>query len=155
MWKHAQREQGMFVDDKPTLIKTLNQLRILLTQDENGYAEYVFSRLRFGDVWWIPDSISGFGGKERHPWLIVQGYSPKRATVIACPRTTRLKNRHNGVILPAGILPELDKEGLFLLRHRRAFIPDHFRDFVYIGQLPENWIRKTLDFYRAPRESKK
>ena len=132
-------------------VKKLGQLRRLLTQDESGLKKYVYPKLAVGDVWWIPDQFSGFGGKQRHPWVIVRGYSEQRANVIACPRTTGIGNSRRGIVTPAGVLPELDHIGLILLKHRHPFVAKDFRSFRYVGRLPENWVQKILDFYKLSR----
>jgi mRNA-degrading endonuclease toxin of MazEF toxin-antitoxin module len=141
-------------DGKVTRVKDFNQLRLLLAQDENGLHEYVYSRLRLGDVWWIPDDVSGFGEGERHPWIIVRGYSARQVSVIACPRTTSMSSTRRGIVTPAGILPALDQDGLIVLKLRRSFVAKDFLNFEYIGRLPESWMQKILDFYQAMAEGK-
>jgi hypothetical protein len=136
-------------DCKIERVKDLRQLRLLFTQDEDGLKEYVYPQLRVGDVWWIPDSMSDFGESQRHPWVIVRGYSLGRANVMACPRTTKIAGTRRGLVTPPGILPGLDQRGLILLRFRRSFVAKHFRDFEYIGQLPNTWIQKIRAFYKA------
>ena len=82
-------------------VKDLSKLRILLTQEETGREEYLYSQLEMGDVWWIPDSITGFSiERVRHPWVIVNGYSSHMASVIATPRTSsyRPKNVKRGLL---------------------------------------------------------
>ena len=138
-------------------VKALSELRILLTQDDTGREEYLYSQLAFGDVWWIPDTITGFSiEKIRHPWVIVNGYSSHMASVIVSPRTTsyRPKNVKRGILTPANILPGLGKEGLLLLHHRRTFSTTIFRDLEYIGRFPESWRKKIRDFYQALAEGK-
>ena len=144
----------MTTNVKITRVKDLSQLRLLLAQDENGLKEYVYLRLRLGDVWWIPDNVSGFGTKQRHPWLIVRGYSAGRTSIIACPRTTSISDPERGIITPAGILPGLNQDGLVVLKLRRSFIVKDFFNFEYIGRLPKSWIQKILDFYQAMAEGK-
>lgn len=138
-------------------VKDLSELRILLTQDDTGREEYLYSQLAFGDVWWIPDTITGFSmAKLRHPWVIVKGYSSHIASIIVSPRTTTYqpKNVKRGVLTPANILPGLGKEGLLLLHHRRTFSTTIFRDLEYIGRLPESWCNKIQDFYQALAEGR-
>jgi hypothetical protein len=141
-------------DFKIERVKDLKQLRLLLAQDEDGLQEYVYSRLRIGDVWWISDHISGFGERQRHPWIIVRGYSAGRASIVACPRTTKTASSRRGVVTPSGILPDFDQEGLILLMMRRSFVARDFRDFDYVGRLSDRWIRKIQDFYKALAEGR-
>jgi len=136
-------------------IKELSQLRLLLTQEETGLKEYVYPKLGIGDVWWIPDQFTGFGEKQRHPWVIVRGYSERRANVVACPRTTGIGNSRHGIVTPAGVLPELDQVGLILLKHRRSFVAKEFRGFGYVGRLPEKWAQRIIDFYGSLAGSKR
>lgn len=141
-------------DSKVERVKDLRQLLLLLAQDENGLKQYVYPRLRIGDVWWIPDSVSGFGVAQRHPWVVVRGYSVGRANVTACPRTTQLASAHRGLVTPAGILPELDQKGLIILRFRRQFVARDFRGFDYVGRLPDCRIQKIRAFYKASTTGK-
>jgi hypothetical protein len=138
-------------------IKDLSELRKLLTQEETGLDEYLYPQLELGDVWWISDSITGFSiDRAQHPWVIVNGYSPSVASVIASPRTTSYLSTYvkRGLMTPANILPGLEKEGLLLLHHRRTFPATKFRDFEYIGKLPEPWRKKIRAFYQALAEGK-
>jgi len=126
----------------------------LLTDDEDGLEKFVYSNLRLGDVWWIPDPVTKFGKRDRHPWVIVGPYSPKRSNVFAAPRTTKnLKKK--GVITPAGKPPRLDEEGLVLLNLKRPFLAKDFRDFDYIGRLPEDIIKEIYKFYRPESSDEK
>lgn len=137
------------VKGKKGKVKGFRQLLSLLAQDNQGLNDHVYTRLRVGDVWWIPDNITGFGQKERHPWVIVRAYSSGRANVIACPRTSAVANSSRGIITPANILPGLTQEGLFILKHRRSLAAKDFRDFEYIGQLSRKWIRMIQSFYKT------
>ena len=144
----------MTTDFKIERVKDLRQLRLLLAQDEDGLHEYVYRRLIIGDVWWIPDDVGGFGQGERHPWVIVRGYSSGRANVVACPRTTKPTSPQRGVMTPSGILPDLDQKGFILLVFRRSFVAGDFRHFDYIGRLSNHWIQKIQDFYKAQAKGK-
>jgi mRNA-degrading endonuclease toxin of MazEF toxin-antitoxin module len=138
-------------------VRDLSELRRLLTQDESGCEVYLYSQLAFGDVWWIPDALTGLSiNKMRHPWVIVKGYTSRVASVIVCPRTTTLKSNDikRGILTPANILPGLDKEGLFLLNHRRTFSTTIFRDLEYIGKLPESTCDKIRDFIKVLAEGR-
>jgi len=141
-------------DGKTAQVKDLSQLRQLLARDENGLQEYVYPKLRLGDVWWIPDDVSGFGEGQRHPWVVVRSYSTRRASIIACPRTTTASNPQRGIVTPAGILPSLDQDGLIVLKLRRSFVARDFRSFEYVGRLPQSWRQKIVDFYRSLTEGK-
>ena len=98
-------------------VKDFKQLLLLVTQEEEGLEKFIYSRLRVGDVWWIPDEISRFGTgtREKHPWVVVAPYREDRPPVMACPRTTSQRNRKDELYSPANLLPELDKEG-FIFR---------------------------------------
>ena len=137
----------MSTNDKIESINTLRGLRSLLSQDEAGLQQFVYQHLIFGDIWWIPDAFTGVGVKNRHPWVIVQAYSDSRPSVTACIRTTKNQNPRFGIIMPAGVVDGLDRTGLIKLRYRRTFIAREFRDFEYVGRLPDKWIRKIQDFY--------
>ena len=128
--------------------KSLKNLRRLLTDDDEGLEKFVYPNLRLGDVWWIPDTVTKFGDREGHPWVIVGPYSSKRPNIFAAPRTTKNLNR-KGIKTPAGHPPGLDAEGLVLLNLKRPFSPRDFRDFEYIGRLPADIINKIRKFYRT------
>ena len=118
---------------------------MLLAQDEDGLKEYVYDKLKTGDAWWIPDALSQFGTRDRHPWIVITDYSPKRPPVLACPRTSQVENRTRGILMPANILPGLEREGIILLSFRRSFAAHRFRDFEYIGGLPDVWIQRIRE----------
>ena len=130
-------------------VTSLGELLRLVAQDEEGLKEYVYSNLTIGDTWWIPDAVTGLS-KQRHPWIIVRGYVPGQAGVIACLRTTTFaqSNQKRGIVVPAGVLPELDKDGLLILEFARTFDAVAFRDFQYIGRLPSEWIEKVRVYRR-------
>lgn len=137
----------MTIHQIPRQIKNLKNLRKLLTEDKDGLEQFVYSNLCLGDVWWIPDTVTKFGNRDHHPWIVVGPYSPKRPNVFAAPRTTKnLKKK--GVITPAGMPPGLNEEGIVLLNLKRPFLAKDFRDFDYIGRLPEDIIKEILIFYR-------
>jgi hypothetical protein len=137
------------IEEKIAYVGTLRDLRLLLSQDEVGLARFVFSRLRIGDIWWIPDAVTGFADKERHPWVITKGYCPHRATIVACPRTTLLKGQYRGIMTPANILPGLDRAGLVEISFRRSFRARDFREYEYIGRFPDEYIKRIRDFLDA------
>ena len=131
----------------PGRTNNLKNLRKLLAEDEDGLKTFVYPNLRLGDVWWIPDAVTKFGNRDHHPWIVVGPYSPKRPNVFAAPRTTKnLKKK--GVITPAGNPPGLNEEGIVLLNFKRPFLARDFRNFDYIGRLPEDIIKEILKFYR-------
>jgi mRNA-degrading endonuclease toxin of MazEF toxin-antitoxin module len=133
-------------------VKGLNRLRTLLTQDENGREIFLYPNLNKGDVWWIPDEITSFSiDKERHPWIIVNGYSNPSTSVILCPRTTsyRTNDNYKGILTPRNIIPGLEKEGLLLLKHRRNFPVAIFQRCEYIGRMPNDILNEIQKFYNG------
>lgn len=128
----------------------LTQLRRLLTQDDAGLHEYVYSLLQFGDMWWVPDSRSAFGSRDRHPWVVIGAFTPNQPTVMVCPRTSQLEPPR-GLLNPANILEGLDRPGLFLYSKRQIMNAIDFRDFDYIGRLPESWKTKLREYLRTSR----
>jgi hypothetical protein len=108
--------------------------------------EHVYSKLQIGDVWLIPDEISGFSNKGAHPWIVVRTCRMGILYAELSPRTTKYRGAKRGIITPAGVLPELDQKGLILLKHRRKFFVDLFRDLTYVGRLPENWVQEIKVF---------
>jgi len=133
----------------PRRIKNIKQLRKLLSDDEDGLEKFVYPNLRLGDVWWIPDSVTKFGAGSSHPWVIVGPYSPNRPNVFAAPRTTRNINNKRGIITPAGTPPTLNKVGVVVLDLRRPFLAKDFRDFDYVGRLPEDIIKQIVKYYSS------
>ncbi len=126
-------------------VNDLKQLLLLVAQDEEGLREHIYSKLSVGDMWWIPDTVTGFGHGEKHPWVVVVSYKPNHPPVMACPRTTKIGKRIDELYTPAKILPDLEKAGSILLGHRRQFAAEKFREFAYIGRLSDEWIRKIRD----------
>lgn len=129
-------------------INDLKQLLLLVTQDEEGRREHLYSKLNVGDMWWIPDAFTRFGQGERHPWVVVVAYNPNHPPVVACPRTTKQGRRSDELYTPANILPGLEKDGVILLGHRRQYAAEKFREFEYIGRLSDEWVRKIRDGIR-------
>lgn len=138
---------------KTNTAKSFRDLRRLLTETEEGMENHVYSKLARGDVWSIPDQVTGFGEKDKHPWVVVRNYKRGSSFVEISPRTTKFKRGDDGkqgIITPAGIIPELNKEGLILLKHRVKLTVEEFRDYVYLGRLPDQWIQRLQDFHRKP-----
>lgn len=152
--RQSRRARNVTSDVKIKRVRELSKLRLLLAQDEDGLETYVYPKLQLGDVWWIPDDISGFSDRERHPWVIVRSYSPNQSHVVACPRTTQTTSPQHGLATPAGVLPGLDKRGFLLLKFRRPFIAKGFREYRYIGKLPHHWIEEIRTFYRGQAQDK-
>ncbi|MGI8549445.1 MAG: hypothetical protein ACR2PL_01425 [Dehalococcoidia bacterium] len=101
---------------------------------------WVYPSLTFGAVFWIPDEISGFGPSGEHPWVIVVPYRPGEPVVMACPRTSQVeRNVENGLLLPAGTVQGLDRDGIILLAIRRRLIAADFRSYRHAGNLPDAW----------------
>lgn len=134
--------------------KSLQELRLLLTQTEVGMAEHVYPKLKVGHVWQIPDEISGFGDKDTHPWIVVRDFQNGQSSVMVSPRTTSVKSGKRGIVTPAGLLSGLDKEGVIVLKHRRSFSVEMFRDLTYLGCLPDTWIYKITDFYQREMKAR-
>lgn len=140
----------MVSDSRLVKVTAFSDLLKLVAQDDEGLNQYVYSKLVLGDVWWIPDSVTYFGKKERHPWVVVLGYSPRRSTVVICPRTTKPNvSSLRGILTPAGVLEGLDQQGTFILDHRQSFQAERFREFSYIGRLPEHWLQRIRIFNQA------
>jgi hypothetical protein len=57
-----------------------------------------------------------------------------------------MKSSKRGVVTPAGLLPELDKFGVILLKHRRNFPVGIFRELNYLGRLEGKWVEDIRDF---------
>ena len=133
--------------DQIISVRTLRDLRLLVTQTEEGLEEHVFSKLRIGDVWWIPDTVTGFADKQRHPWAIVRGYSARYPTVIASPRTTIRGSR--GIMTPGGMLAGLDRPGIIVVGLRRTFRAKAFCGYEYAGRLPQEYIDEIEDYFLA------
>ena len=146
---------GASEEKKIERVTSLGDLLRLVTQDEEGLAEYLYSNLAIGDTWWIPDAVTGLS-KQRHPWIIVRGYVPGQAGVIACLRTTTFaqSSQKRGIVIPAGALPELDRDGLLVLEFARTFDAVAFRDFQYIGRLPGECIDKIQEYRRRRARSR-
>lgn len=133
-------------------VKSFQDLLQLVTQDEQGMHKHLYSKLQTGDVWWIPDLVTKFGNRDKHPWVVVSGYKPNRPPVIASPRTTKFKSgmRLGELFTPGGILPDLTKDGVILVKLRRSFSAEKFREFEYIGRLSDDWInelKKSIKMY--------
>jgi hypothetical protein len=138
--------------------KSFQELRRLLSETEEGLEEHVSSKLSQGDVWSVPDDVTGFGDKDKHPWVVIKGHRAGRNYVVVSPRTTTFEKSDDGkrgIITPAGVIADLDKEGLILLKHRTKLTVEEFRDFLYLGRLPEKWIRAIQAFQRKSVKSRK
>lgn len=128
---------------------------------EPGYLEqYVYPELQFGAFYWIPDDDSCFGAGDKHPWVIIAPFQLGRPNVQACPRTSSRSQACDGheLAMPAGILKELERDGLIVLDRRQPFLALRFRSYRLIGRLPDAWQRRLHDAlvaegYRIARES--
>lgn len=121
---------------------------------------HVYPDLRFGAFYWIPDEDSCFGDREKHPWVIVAPLWPGRLSVQACPRTSSRSQARGGneLAMPAGVLEELDRDGLLILDRRQPFLATRFKSYQLIGHLSEAWQRRLREAlmaegYRIARES--
>lgn len=109
---------------------------------EPDYVERVVSGdLQFGVFHWIPDEDTCFGEGDNHPWVIVVPYQHGRATIAASPRTSckPTPRDRSEFALPAGIVEGLDRDGVIVLNRRQPFAAAAFRQYRYIGRLPEPW----------------
>lgn len=101
---------------------------------------WVYPSLKFGAVFWISDEITGFGSGGEHPWVIVAPYRRGYPVVVACPRTSQVeRNREKGLLLPAGVVSGLDRDGVIVVEVRRNLIAADFRNYRHAGDLPLEW----------------
>jgi mRNA-degrading endonuclease toxin of MazEF toxin-antitoxin module len=101
-------------------------------------------------MWWIPDSQTPFGSRDRHPWVVIGPFTPNQPTVMVCPRTSQLEPPR-GMFTPAYVIEGLDRPGMFLYKQWRTMSASDFRDFDYIGRLPEAWRTQLCEYVRASR----
>lgn len=141
-------------------LKSFADLTRLFEAAPDYLERHVYPELRFGAFYWIPDEDSCFGYREKHPWVIVAPLQPGRLSVQACPRTSSRSYAHGGneLVMPAGILEELDRDGLLVLDRRQPFLAIRFKSYRLIGHLPEAWQRRLREAlqaegYRITRES--
>ena len=125
-------------------IKSFNELKKLLQENDKDLELYVYPNLKFGAVFWIPDEDSGIGGEGLHPWVIVSDYKPGDVVMTACLRTSSnlAENIKHGLYQPAGIIAGLDRDGVIRTVVRTPFEVQKFRDYRYVGQLPQEWVDK-------------
>jgi hypothetical protein len=105
--------------------------------------------LRLGSVFWIPDVDTGFGRESepgaKHAWVIAGPYQKGQVRVLGYPITSQVeRNRALGLLLPAGVIPRLDRAGVILVgpQFRRLLIARNFQnpnDYISIGDLPHEW----------------
>ena len=128
---------------RPLVVKDFQSLALLLLEDMEAITdnEYMYARLRVGDVWWIPDYLTHFSYKESHPWVIVTAYQKGRPPVLACPRTSK---KSKGLMMKAGALPGLNKDGWLLLNKKMPFPMADYKQCEYIGRLSEAWIETLV-----------
>ena len=127
--------------------KSFTELQRSLEKTGEDLALLVYPSLKFGAFYHIPDADSGFGGNgdhDKHPWVVITPYDPKRPMITACPRTSSKSqaNRAGELFMPGGILQELGRDGVVILKMQRAFPAKNFRYYDYIGLLPEVWQDK-------------
>jgi hypothetical protein len=122
------------------IFKSFAELAREIRESGDELELHVYPSLTFGAIWWIPDEATGFGSRGEHPWIIVVPYRPGQPVVVACPRTSQVEhNREKGLLMPAGIIAGLDREGVVLLEVRRALLARSFRDYRHAGSLPDSW----------------
>lgn len=131
-------------------INQLSDLRKLLETSDEWRQKNVYPFLKVGDVWWIPDEITNFGNRQKHPWIVITPYRHTMPNVTIAPRTTsfRKNDKSRGVITPAGIPPGLDMEGLFLLDLLRTFPIEKFVYCDYVNQLDTHYVQLIKEYIR-------
>ncbi len=127
--------------------KSFEEFQRSLEETGDDLALYVYPALKFGAFYHIPDSDSGFGeGGEhgKHPWVAITSYEPPRPMILACPRTSSrsLAQGVGELSMPGGILEELERDGVVILKIQQPFPAKNFRYYSYIGLLPEIWQDK-------------
>jgi len=122
-------------------LKSFDDLRQHLQQGPGYLERFVLPDLRFGAFYWIPDEESCLGYKEQHPWVIIAPYRPGHPLVRGCPRTSSQTEarRPADLPMPAGVLEDLERDGVILLDRARVFQVTRFAAFRYIGTLPTEW----------------
>lgn len=127
--------------------KSFTELQRSLEETGEGLDRFVYPSLKFGAFYHIPDIDSGFGRNgdhDKHPWVIITPYDPQRPMITACPRTSSKSqaNRAGELFIPGGILEELERDGVVILKLQRSFPANNFRFYDYIGLLPDVWQDK-------------
>ncbi len=143
--------------------KSFTELQRSLEKTGEDLALLVYPSLKFGAFYHIPDADSGFGGNgdhDKHPWVVITPYDPQRPMITACPRTSSKSQagRIGELFIPGGILEELERDGVVILKIQRSFPAKNFRFYDYIGLLPEVWqgnLRNALQQWgeKITRES--
>lgn len=131
-------------------INQLSDLRKLLETSNEWQQKNIQPFLKIGDVWWIPDEITKFGNRQKHPWIVITPYRDTISNVTIAPRTTsfRKNDKSRGVITPAGIPPGLDMEGLFLLDLLRTFPIEKFVYCDYVNRLDTHYVQLIKEYIR-------
>lgn len=124
--------------------KSFTELQRSLEKTGEDLALLVYPSLKFGAFYHIPDTNSGFGrygDHDKHPWVVITPYDPQRPMITACPRSSRNSqaDRAGELFIPGGILEELGRDGVVILKVQRPFPAKNFRCYDYIGLLPEVW----------------
>lgn len=145
---------------KQNVAKSFQDLRRLLTETSEGMEDHVHTKLCVGDVWSIPDEVTGFSHKNKHPWVIIREFKKRQRFVSIAPRTTKYTSHDDGkrgIVTPSNLIDGLDKEGLILFQARMKLTPEEFRDFIYLGRLPSEWCDKITqclqDSIKTPGKS--
>jgi hypothetical protein len=144
--KRSNRQFKSFTELQRSLEKTGEDLTLL-----------VYPSLKFGAFYHIPDIDSEFGrygDHDKHPWVVITPYDPQRPMITACPRTSskRQANRAGELFMPGGILEELERDGVVIIKMPKPFPAKNFRYYNYIGLLPESWQDKLRDALRQLAE---
>lgn len=99
-----------------------------------------------GQVIRADDEDTGFeGGKTGRPYLIVRVIGDPPELVYLVPRTA---SGLEGVPVPAGVLPGLNKEGNFLLDPLQVPATD-LEGVAVLGELPEPYLSRVLERLRT------
>ncbi len=143
-------EEPSSVKGSKRQFKSFTELQRSLEKSGDDLALLVYPSLKVGAFYYIPDIESGFGrygNHDKHPWVVITPYDPQRPMITVCPRTSS-KNQANGageLFMPGGILGELERDGVVILKIQRPFPAKNFRYYDYIGLLPEAWQDKLKD----------
>ncbi len=102
-----------------------------------------------GDVYWIPDTDTGWEDL-RHPWIVVGVLrQPGDALVYVIPRTTSVNGKWSaGLFTPSGIVPGLDKAGLILPATHKKIRAAQLAKYTFAGRLPELLLKSLKEYTR-------
>jgi hypothetical protein len=94
-----------------------------------------------GQVLRIDDVVTGFDDNKRgRPCMVVRVSEGPRAGAWVLPRSTKGRD---GTLVPAGVLPELDRDGRFMFLPRFVVAAD-LSDCESLGVLPDRFRNLVL-----------